>query len=747
MGKIKKSTRKFQKKLPQTLATRKQHQLKAKSRQQRGRGPSAAEEESGVASAFALSAAGSENGDDALQQQNVEEFMDSGFLRAMEEQDAEDDSEEDEESDEAKESEESSIAAHKRDLEKLKETDPEFYAFLQQEDKELLQFGTGEEDEDEAEEEEEDQGEEEAADTGKPAKKASTGGAGVGTTLTAEMTEQWGKAALEGSLPATKRLVVAFKVACHTNDADGEAAENEVHQAINIADSDAFNGLVLFCLKSMPLIFDKLLLYKRPSAEDASASTPPVLPNRSSSWKRVERAVNSYLQNLLHFLQQLTDPKMVAFVLKHSIPMVPYIASISKYANKYLKAFLQQWSRAEEETARILAFLAIHKMATMVPYPFINSCLKGVYLTFVRNAKFVNAKNISHIQFMMNSIVELYALDERAAYQHAFVYIRQLAIHLRNAMSIKSKDASQSVYNWQYINSLRVWSKVLSRGGGQGELQHLIYPWTQVTLGVIRLLPTPRYYPLRFLCIRSLNELAAATNTFICPLPYLLEVLDNPDFKKKAKPSDMKPIHFQSALKVGPKALHTSVYTKGVFDELMELLLETTAIYSRNIAFPEIILPAITALKKFQKSCKNVSFSKEIAQFIEKVEENANFIQKRRDKIEYSPFELATKVTADAALGTISTTPLEALKVLREGLYRKRNESLRAAAASHSDEEEDIEEDDEEEEEEEEGHDKKKAQRGQGKLQQKKQHRAPMAVAGSEDVVEELVLSESDSDS
>jgi nucleolar complex protein 2 len=40
---------------------------------------------------------------------------------------------------------------------------------------------------------------------------------------------------------------------------------------------------------------------------------------------------------------------------------------------------------------------------------------------------------------MKNSASEIFCMDHGAAYQHAFGYIRQLAIHLRNSMKVKTK--------------------------------------------------------------------------------------------------------------------------------------------------------------------------------------------------------------------------------------------------------------------------------------------------------------------
>lgn len=46
---------------------------------------------------------------------------------------------------------------------------------------------------------------------------------------------------------------------------------------------------------------------------------------------------------------------------------------------------------------------------------------------------------------MQRTMAEMYSLDTQVSYQHGFIYIRQLAIHLRNAMNMKKKVSSLSI--------------------------------------------------------------------------------------------------------------------------------------------------------------------------------------------------------------------------------------------------------------------------------------------------------------
>ncbi len=70
-----------------------------------------------------------------------------------------------------------------------------------------------------------------------------------------------------------------------------------------------------------------------------------------------------------------------------------------------------------------------------------------MYLDYLKNCKFTSPTTLPLINFMQRSLVELYSLDSTVTYQHGFVFLRQLAVHLRTAIQNKKPVKRKFIFN------------------------------------------------------------------------------------------------------------------------------------------------------------------------------------------------------------------------------------------------------------------------------------------------------------
>ncbi|KAL9117415.1 MAG: hypothetical protein Q9187_006051, partial [Circinaria calcarea] len=553
---------------------------------------------------------------------------------------------------------EEDTAAHKEDLDALAVKDPEFYKYLQENDAELLDFA---EDGDLAEVD--DLGEAEELPKKKRKKSKAAEEAKIETEDETDVTmatlTKWKVAMVEQhSLRAMRQVVLAFRAAAHVNEEDGK------EYRYSISSPEVYHQLLVTALQHVP----KVLGHHLPVKESASGKVR--VSTESKKYRTLTPLLKSHAASVQHLLENLSDAPTLKLTLSSILPLLPYLLSFKKALKNLLKAIVGIWSDpSSTEATRITAFLLIRRLAIISDSSLREAVLKTAYQGLIKGSRSTTIHTSPGINLMKNSAAELWGIDPSIGYTTGFGYIRQLAIHLRTTITQPTKDSYKAIYNWQYTHSLDFWSRVLSthcstatnpllKSPTDSPLHPLIYPLVQITLGSLRLIPTPIYFPLRFHLTRSLLRISRSTTTYIPLAPSLLEVLQSAEMKKVPKPSTLRPLDFRTILHTPKSYLRTRVYQDGVGEQVSELLAEFFGVWAKNIAFPELIIPPSVMLKRWLKTqshpsalsasssfkgkgkkrhrTPNTRLHTSLTLLLSKLNANAAFVESHRRKVDFA---------------------------------------------------------------------------------------------------------------
>lgn len=593
-------------------------------------------------------------------------------------------------------SEEEDAADMEANMKALAKDDPEFYQYLEENDKDLLDFTStnpldaiSDDDDENASANEEAEGGDAADNKESEAEEDDEQEKVVEKVeLSIALVKKWKKSLKESpNLKVLRNIISAFKAAANLNNEESIADFKYA-----LTDERAFNELMFVALKDLPVAIQKM----NPYVETKGSRT---LKNDKFS-KKISSLLRSHSASMLILLNDINNTETAALVLNSVNQLLPYFLSYRRTMKNIVKSIANIWATTRDVQTQIATFAFLFSAAKEYKKSLLEMILKNVYSTFIKFSSRTNIRTSPLINFQKNSASELFNINPALSYQICFENIRQLAISLRNSMNSITKkkhghnqnDAYKLIYSWQFCHALDFWSRVLSfsyTSNGSNPLNELIYPLVQITIGTIRLNPTAQYFPLRFYLIRSLIRISQNTKLVIPIFSLLSEMLISTSFTKVPKKSknvgNLIAFDFDHNIKCTQGYLGTKVYQDGLFEQFIDLLGEYFGLYAKDIAFPEFVTPAVINLRRFIKTSKNIKLNKQLMNIVEKLNDNSKFICEKRLEADFTPRNIS-EVNSFLKELSWDQTPLGSFVVVQREIREEKAKILR----------ESIEEDDKE---------------------------------------------------
>ena len=439
------------------------------------------------------------------------------------------------------------------------------------------------------------------------------------------------------SFAINKLLILFNQITNQSNNINFEDNEDNI-----LSKPKLILKLINFCIEEIP----NILQLKFNSKDN-------IIKNDNHS------LIKRYLSILVKYLKS-TENTMKEFIFNNIDNLSNLIFLYSNFSEIFLKIGLKIWSTTTIEKLRksILTFV---KNLIIKKNQFFELSIKLFYINYLDIAKSMNIQSYNHIKTLQNDIIDILQYDLQKSYITIFTFIRKLCIQLRLTIIDKTSSSIKLIYNWQFINSIILWGRVIIKYYNNKDIALLLYPLIQTIIGVIRLNYGEQFYLLRIRLVMLLNHLSKISGIFIPIAMYILPILKSNYFiekckiinspnleklkkKKKIKEEDLekkkiennekkinKRINIYVMLKIKPDEYKIKQIRKDLLEEACDCLLEFLSIHSNKIIFEEL---SYDILKGMRSALKNI-YDKEYREIIknrkEKIEKN---IEEIRNKIQ-----------------------------------------------------------------------------------------------------------------
>lgn len=511
------------------------------------------------------------------------------------------------------------LEKEKKKLDKLKEKDPRFSKYLENYEKELGSQRNRDMDSDE-------DGPDEDA-------MQSLNGDGLNLNtvkiLTSASIRSWIQLVSEQhNVPALAKLLNGYSVICNYGNRLTGALDTV--KSRRIQNSEDICRLLMFILKEADSIFQVLL--QVPSTNCKKGTFMEL--KKSPKWETMKPFIKSYLRSTLLLLSQVSDTEILAFSLTRLRASIRLFVAFPSLLRRLIKVSVNLWATGQKSLS-LNSFLILRDIAITFRSDYFDNCLIKTYRAFMVSCNIVKPDNMEHLQFLRDSFVELCSLDVHKSISKAVVSIQKLARILQHGLQSKNKETLKCISGWQYAFCVDLWVVFLSANIKEYDLQPLLFIVIQIINGVVNLFPGPRYMPLRFKCVQWLNHLSSSSGVFIPVVPMILNILEYNAGKEIG--SRKVNTNLSTNLKLPKHWLKSRNFQEDCALFAIELLSVHFAQWSFHISFPDMATIPLYWLRRFHENTAVESLRRVVKRFIDQVEQNVEYVQKKRDEVAYSP--------------------------------------------------------------------------------------------------------------